>query len=239
MDFSPLLILLGVAAGLITTITGLGGGMLLVSALALVWDPLSALTVTSFALLIGNAQRVYMFRRHVDRAVATRLVAGAVPGSIAGALVATSLPPLVLHLAIVAITALAVVRTASSTAWRFPINGLTPAAAGVGALAAMSGGGGFLLGPIMLSAGLSGTRYVATAATTAVFIHIGRTTGYAINGMVGTHTLIAGAGLAVCIVAGNLIGRQLRRTLPARSLRGFEYGTPVVVAFVALAGLLA
>ena len=49
-----LLAALGIAAGLITTVSGFGGGMLLVSVLALVWDPLSALTVTSVALLIGN-----------------------------------------------------------------------------------------------------------------------------------------------------------------------------------------
>lgn len=238
MDFSPLLILLGVAAGLITTVSGLGGGMLLVSALALLWDPLSALTATSVALLIGNAQRVHMFRREVDLAIAGRLIAGAVPGSVLGALVATSLPHLVLQIAIVAITALAVAQTVSSASWTFPVRSLTPAAAAIGALAAMSGGGGFLLGPLMLAAGLSGNRYVATAATTAVFIHVGRITGYAVNGMVSTQTLIAGAGLAVTIIIGNLIGRALRRSLPARSLRSFEYGTPVVVALVAVAGLL-
>ncbi len=238
METFLLLAFLGIMAGLITTVSGLGGGMLLVSALALIWDPLSALTVTSLALLVGNAQRLYMYRRDVEVSFAWRMIAGAVPGSIAGALVAASLPPIVLQVAIVAITGLALVQAFANVTWEFPVNGLTPAAALIGALAAMSGGGGFLLGPLMLSAGVSGNRYVATAAATAVFIHVGRIIGYGINGMVTSQALIEAAGLAVLIVIGNLLGRGLRRSLSSRSLRGLEYGTPVAIALVAIAGLV-
>jgi len=238
MEISLLLISLGVLAGLITTVSGLGGGMLLVSALALIWDPLSALTVTSLALLIGNGQRLYMYRRDVRYDFAWRLILGAMPGSIAGALVASSLPNIVLQVAIVAITGLALLQVFAAVSWKFPVSGLTPAAGGVGALAAMSGGGGFLLGPLMLSAGISGNRYVATAAATAVFIHIGRLIGYSANGMMSTEVCVTAAWLAVTIVIGNLIGRALRRSLSQRSLRGFEYGTPVIIALVAVAGLV-
>ena len=169
-----LLALLGVAAGLITTVSGFGGGMMLVSALALLWDPLTALTVSSLALLVGNAQRLFMFRRSVRLRVAAPLVFGAVPGSLLGALVAGSLPPLFLQIAILGVTGLALWRAVSRTTWVFPMRALGPSAAAIGALAAMSGGGGFLLGPMMLSAGIIGETYIATGALTAVFIHMGR-----------------------------------------------------------------
>lgn len=239
MELSLLLAALAVMAGLITTVTGFGGGMLLVTVLALVWGPLPALAVSSLALLVGNGQRLYMYWRDVQINAGWRLVLGAIPGSVLGALIATSLPAWVLQVAIVSITGLALAQAMWKLPWRFPLNGLTPAAGGVGALSAMSGGGGFLLGPLMLSAGINGNAYVATGAITAVFIHISRLIGYGANGMVSAQTFVTAGWLAACIVLGNLMGRSLRQTLTARSLAGLEYGTPFVVALIAIAGLMA
>ncbi len=231
-----LLVALGVTAGLITTVSGFGGGMVLVSALALLWDPLTALTVSSLALLVGNAQRLYMFRRGIRPRVAAPLVLGAVPGSLVGALVAGSLPPLVLQASILGVTGLALWRAISGTTWAFPIRALGPAAAAIGALAAMSGGGGFLLGPLLLSAGIMGDTYIATGAVTAVFIHTGRLAGYGANGMIHADTFLVAAGIAASIVAGNVLGRWVRGRLSDRSMRGVEYAAPIACALLALAG---
>jgi uncharacterized membrane protein YfcA len=229
---------LGVAAGLITTVSGFGGGMLLVSCLAIVWDPLAAITVSSVALLVGNAQRLFMFRAHVRPRVAAQLVAGAIPGSLLGAMVATSLPGYVLQSAIIGITGLALARSYFGGNWALPIRALGPGAAAVGALAAMSGGGGFLLGPMVMSAGITGNAFLATGAVTAVFIHIARLTGYAAGGIIERDMMATAIGIAGCIVVGNVLGRSVRRRLSETSQGHVEHGVMVACAAAAIAGAL-
>src|SRR5688572_1452872 len=63
--FVALVVLLGIAAGFLTTVAGMGGGLLLVTALAVVWGPHVALPVTSLALLVGNLHRLALYRRHL------------------------------------------------------------------------------------------------------------------------------------------------------------------------------
>ena len=233
-----LITLIGVTAGLITTITGFGGGLLLVTVLAVIWDPLSAITITSIALLVGNAQRLYMFRRHPNWRMAGLLIVGAIPGSLIGAQLAGSLPTWVLQLAIVAVTGAALLRAVWFPRWKLPVRSITPGAASVGMLAAVSGGGGFLLGPLMLSAGLSGAAFIATGAMTASAIHTGRVVGYSAAGLLEVGMIATALKLAACIIVGNMLGRRLRHHIDAPMQRWFEYGAMVTCAAAAVIGTL-
>ena len=90
------IILLGLMAGVVTTVAGLGGGMMLMLCLAMLIDPLSALVISAPALLVGNAHRVMMYRREIVWPLSGRLILGAVPGSFAGGLLAVSMPPMLI-----------------------------------------------------------------------------------------------------------------------------------------------
>jgi hypothetical protein len=63
------LVPLGLLAGVLTTVAGMGGGMMLVVVLSLVWDPRVALASTAPALLVGNAHRAYLYRAQVARQI--------------------------------------------------------------------------------------------------------------------------------------------------------------------------
>src|SRR5688500_8849129 len=104
------LVPLGLTAGALTTVAGLGGGLLLLLVLSLVWDAHTALAVTAPALLIGNFHRAWMFRSKIDRRVARAFVTGAFPGALVGALFAIAVPEPVLHAMMLAMTLLAIAR---------------------------------------------------------------------------------------------------------------------------------
>ena len=87
---------LGLFAGALTTVAGMGGGMCLTLALSFLFDPRSALAITSPALLIGNIHRVWLFRKDVRWDVTWRFALGALPGALIGAIAAASLPGSVL-----------------------------------------------------------------------------------------------------------------------------------------------
>lgn len=236
--FLPLLLPLGLLAGALTTVAGLGGGVLLVLALSLVTSPAEALATTSPALLVGNLHRLVVGRSDVDRDVARPLALGALPGSALGGLLAVAVPTLVLEVLLVATTALALARAFNRLSFRPGPRALAPAGFGIGIVTATSGGGALLLAPLLLATGLAGARYVASAAAVAVAIHVGRLLGYGAGGLVTADTLVAAAVLAVAIVAGNAVGQRLRRHIDPRGGARLELGVLLVCVALALAGLV-
>jgi hypothetical protein len=229
---SATLLLLGAGAGLVTTTAGLGGGMLLLVALSLTFGPRAALACTAPALLLGNLHRFYLYRRALDRRIALRFAAGAVPGAALGGLLAVAIPPRVLGILILLSAMLAVARALLRWNWRVTPRAMTPAGLVTGALTAASGGAGVLVAPLFLSAGLAGDAYVATIAASATALHLGRIVGYGAGGLLDHTALVRAALLALAIPIGNLLGRRLalRERLPSGVV---EHVT--LVACVALA----
>ncbi|MCA9696037.1 MAG: sulfite exporter TauE/SafE family protein [Myxococcales bacterium] len=201
--------LLGVAAGTLTTVSGFGGGMLLAVALAPVLGPAGALVVVSPALALGHVHRAYLYRDQIDRRIAGRFLIGAVPGTILGGLLAASVPEQVLAVALLFGLTLAVAQALGKIPAQLGRRALIPGGASVGFLAASCGGGGVMLPPTLMSAGLSGRSFVATAATGAAVVQVVRLSTYAAAGMVGSGQLPVMAVVAVGLIGGNILGRRL------------------------------
>ena len=230
-------ILLGAIAGVITTVAGMGGGLVLTLGLSLVYGPLVALAITGPGLLIGNLHRGWLYRRHVERSTATRFVMGAVPGALIGGLLATGIPPGILQGALVALSLVASGKVLLGWRWRAPAAAITPAAALAGFVTATSGGGGLIAGPTLLSTGLTGRDYVGTGAVGAAGVHLARITGYTAGGVFDEHILLLGFTAAASILIGNLIGERLRRAIPTRIVPRLEIGVVILALGLALSGL--
>jgi hypothetical protein len=230
------LVPLGLFAGALTTVAGLGGGQLLVLALAAVFDARTALVISAPALLAGNLHRLWMYRASADRRVALAFVAGGLPGSVVGGVLAVGLPGWLIQTFLIATTALAIARALGWVSFRPRAAALTPAGFIIGAVCATSSGAGLLLAPLLLSTGLSGAAYVATAAFCAASLHLGRIGGYALGGLFDAHTLASSALLGVAILTGNLLGDRVRRHLDARAATWIEHGTLVACVLLAVLG---
>lgn len=231
------LVLLGIGAGLLTTVGGVGGGVMLVLVLSLLIGTNDALVVSAVALLVGNVHRVALFRRSIDRRVAVAFVAGAGPGSLLGGLSVVLLPPVFVRGAMALLTLVAVARFLSKTRFRAPLFALPPLGFGVGLATATAGGGGLLAGPVLLSAGLSGPTYLATASAAAAVIHVSRVVGYAATGLVSGPLVAEGALLAAAILGGNTLGKRVRERLGERQSGRLELSTLVLCVGLSLAGV--
>jgi uncharacterized membrane protein YfcA len=237
MNALSLLFLLGSASGALTTMTGLGGGLLLLLALALWFDPGTALAVTAPALLAGNLHRLFMFRRSLDRRVALRLAAGAVPGALLGGALAVQLPSAALRILLVLATAVALAKALGWLRWQPPTSAVVPVAAVGGFITGTSGGGGLLVPPLLLSMGLRGPAYLATTALSAAAMHTARLAAYGAAGWMDLERWTLAGTLALAIPAGNLIGRALSARVPPPALERFTHATLVVVCGLAVAGV--
>jgi uncharacterized protein len=235
-------IALGLAAGALTTVAGLGGGQLLVLGIAALTTPHQALLLTAPALLVGNLHRGSMLRGHIVWPTAIAFALGAVPGGIAGGLVASALPAWVVHVLMGVMTLVAVVRAlrgkGKPTAVRIPVIALVGSGFLLGAICASSSGAGLLLASILLLTGATGRSYVATAAICAAVLHGGRLIGYGAGGMLSLEALIPSAGLAAAIIAGNLLGERYRQLVPARLEPWIEQGTLVACVVLVIAGAI-
>jgi uncharacterized membrane protein YfcA len=231
------LLVLGLLAGALTTVAGLGGGQLLVLALATVAGPREALAISAPALLAGNLHRFALYRAHADVRAAVAFAAGAVPASALAGWLAVSLPPWLLSLLLGATTLFAVGRGLGLIKLAPPPNALPAAGAIIGAICATSSGAGMLLAPLLLATGLTGPAYIATGALCAASMHIGRVAGYAAGGGFGVVTLGQSALLAVAIVGGNLLGDRSRSAIPARAEPWIEHATLVTCVALAIVQL--
>lgn len=231
------LIPMGLAAGVLTTVAGMGGGMMMVLLLSLVWDAPTALAVTSPALFFGNVHRAWLYRTEIDWRVTMIFAAGAVPAALMGGVIAAEVPPALLHGLMLGTTILAVLRTAGLIAWKPPPAALLPAGFFVGVLAATSGAGAVLVAPVIMATGLLGDRYIATVASAAIALHTGRIAGYSVAGLFDAETLQRSAILAVAIFAGNLVGQRIRRGMSDRVGRTIEVAALSACTVLALVGV--
>jgi len=232
------LVPLALLAGLLTTVAGMGGGVMLLLGLSMFMDPLTALMITGPGLLLGNLHRLWLYREHVQRPIAKRFVAGAVPGALIGGMLATAAPEVLLRVAMIALAGLAVARVVFDWTWRPPAPAMVPGGATAGFATATVGGGGLVAGPLLLSTGLTGRPYVATAAVGAASIHISRLAGYGAGGALEVEPLLLGLVAAACISAGNLLGDKARSLIPDVAVPRLEVGVVVGCLGLALLGMV-
>lgn len=228
---------LGVAAGALTTIAGIGGGLVITLVLAVAWEPHAALAVSAPALLMGNVHRLWLLRAEVDRTAALLLAGPALVGALVGGLVAAALPDGVLRWLLVVVTVLAIARELGLAA----LPGKRPWLVGGGLLVGMttatSGAGGLLLAPLMLAAGLRGLPFIATGAVVGTTMHVAQSLAFGSTGMLGPDLLPVALALGVAILAGNVAGRRLRPRLGERASHRLTWGTLLGGLVLAVAGV--
>jgi uncharacterized membrane protein YfcA len=233
----PIVIALGTLAGALTTVAGLGGGMLLILALSHVVDPHWALACSALPLLIGNVHRVYLFRQHVSREHVLALASGAVPGALLGGLVSTSVPAVVVQWLMLAMTALAICRALGFWRWQPRARALSPAGAVIGAITAGAGGGGLLMAPLLMAAGLRGERYIATASAVCATMHLARLIGYGAGGLVDMRLIGYALVVALAIVSGNALGKRMRALLSEKRSGALMYAVLITCTVLAIGGV--
>ncbi len=202
--------LLGMAAGLLTTLAGLGGGLVMTLVLAAIIGPQSALALAAPALLLGNVHRIWLFRDHIDGPLVLPFIAGAVPGALLGGILTVALPEWFLKVSIALAMTYAVARHFKWIRYAPTARALVPMTFLVGLVTATSGGGGLLLGPLLLATGAQGGRFVVSASIIAASIHVTRGIAYGAGGLIAPSTLAAAAVLGLAIIAGNTLGKRAR-----------------------------
>lgn len=232
------IVIAGLLSGLATTVAGMGGGLMLLIALTvLLDDPVTALVVSSPALLLGNVHRLWMYRSHVDRPIALGFVSGAMPAAFVAGLLVVSVPEAALRWLLFGVALVAATRGLGlwsfrpKPAWGPPLGVLA------GGLHSTAGGAGVVLAPYLMARELVGPAYVGTMAATAVGLHLARLAAYGAGGLVDGGSVGTGLLLAGCIMVGNAVGARVSLLLSEASQRRVQVGALLATAGLAVVGV--
>jgi len=200
------------------SVGGFAGGLLLAICLAPIIGVKETVPVTATAMIVSHMTRVWVFRRAVAWHVFRPVFAVAVPGIALGAIVYIALPvgivAVVLGLFLVAAVPLR--RYLAKREFAVGRRGLALAAVPYGLISGTTFGGGMLLAPVLLAAGLAGEPLVATVASLGFGLNVTKTVIFGFSPLLTRELALAGLLVGLCTIPGAYAGRWIVRRTPIR-----------------------
>lgn len=213
------LIALSFVTSLMTAALGLGGGILMVAAMASVMPPAALIPVHGLVQLGSNSGRALLFHRFIRRSIVVWFLLGAIVGVTIGAQVAIRLPREVL-LIVVGGFVLVTTWMPSLGRYRIPDRGFTVIGAVTAFITMFAGATGPFLAPF-LSPERLGDRHatIGTFAACMTLKHGLKVTAFAAVGFAYLPWLPLVGLMIVSGFLGTIIGRQIVTRIPEARFR--------------------
>lgn len=209
-------LILALAVGTISGISGFGAGLMLSAYLLPILGARVTVPVLAVAMVLTNAGRVWAFRDSLSLRIALPVLAGVLPGALAGAYAFGALGGAWADLIVGGFLIISVVlrralagQTLAATPPVLAIGG-----AATGLLSGITTGAGMLLIPLLLGAGLPARALVATDAFVSGSMHVARVAGYAAGGVLGPDLVVLGLALGAATVPGSRAAAWLVARIP-------------------------
>lgn len=228
-----ILLVAAFAGSILGGVAGFGAGLIMLPLLASIVGVRAAAPILTVTMLLGNLSRIWWSRHELDRLVAVRFLAGAVPATAIGAVFYAGATSEWLRwiiggflIAALPLRRLLLSRRAPILLRHFPVIGVC-----FGALSAVVVTIGPVLTPFFLAYGLRRGAFIATEAVCAFAMHVTRGVVFTRYALITWETAAVGAVLGSTMFGGAWIGRRL---LDRMSDRVFLI---IIEALIAGAGL--
>lgn len=209
-----ILILVGLAAGLLSGSVGFGGGMILLPVITYFYGVEVAVPVSTIAQMLSNLSRVVIGWKEIDwRAVGMFLLL-AVPFTALGAFGFAKVPkgPMTIVLCSFLIV-FAVMKLMGKM--RLPHRPSTMVVGGgvTGLVNGLLGISGPLSSAVFLTLELAPVSYIASEATTAAVMHIVKAIVYGKLNLMSDSIFLSGCGIGCAMILGNFIAMRFIRNV--------------------------
>ena len=229
------------ASSVLSSALGVGGYAMLPLFVSF-YGAKSGVAVITVYFLFQNFAKLLMTWRHVDFALATRLVAWSLPGALLGGALLVVVPAQAFQrvlgagvLAMVIGPRLRPRRPAAPRSARAERAGFALFALAYGVASGALGSGNVLKGPFLTSLGVVKERYIGTYALTSCALNVPKLLVYRGGGIAPGAVLASAWPLLLVSLAGTYAGTRLLRHIPPA---WFERITSAVFVVAALAMLL-
>jgi len=219
----------------LSTLAGGGSPLILIPAASALLGPTAVPPTITVGMLCGNAQRIWIYRQHVDRVVTAWFMPGAIAGAVLGAFAFSQLQVTWLGLLLGLFLLVSIFTYSLSQhfealrvqAWYF-----LPAGFVYAFLSGLIGSTGPLLNSFYLNYGLDKEGLVGTKSANVAAVHAVKIAAYLAFGALTPEHLIYGLAIGIGALPGNWLGQRVLERMDERQFR------QVVLAFVAVSGLL-
>lgn len=201
-------------SSVLSGVAGFGGAMIFLPFLVATYGVRASVPILTIAVLMGNASRVYFFRKALDWKIIGLFSAGAIPLAVMGSFVYVSLPGdwikrgIGLFLLLTVLVRRFYRPLGMRRAWLFvPLGGAS------GFLSAVVGGVGPLSAPFFLAYGLTKEAFVGTEALCAVGMHLTKSITYQRLDVLGRQELIAGVAFGLLMSIGSYVAKHILERL--------------------------
>ncbi|MCP4754796.1 MAG: sulfite exporter TauE/SafE family protein [Proteobacteria bacterium] len=195
-------------SSIVSGLTGMGGGFILLVFLASSFPPTVLIPLHGSLQLISNLSRGFLFFRHIDWKIAGLFAVGAMIGSFFGSLLLIDIPQtsfrIVLGIAILAMTWMPKLEKVPKVRGLFAYVG-----AGSTFLSLFIGATGPLIAPFFLKSGLIKENLVATKSACQIPLHVFKIIVYLTSGFLLGPWIPVLAGAIPAMFLGIWTGKQL------------------------------
>lgn len=226
-----ILIVVGLAAGLLSGSVGFGGGMILLPVITYFYGVEVAVPVSTIAQMLSNLSRVVMGWKEIDwRAVGMFLLL-AVPFTALGAFGFAKVPkgPMTIVLCSFLIV-FAVMKLMGKM--RLPHRPSTMVVGGgvTGLVNGLLGISGPLSSAVFLTLELAPVSYIASEATTAAVMHIVKAIVYGKLNLMSDSIFLSGCGIGCAMILGNFIAMRFIRNVNKKLYQKVVAGIMIAVS---------
>ncbi|MGY8990455.1 MAG: sulfite exporter TauE/SafE family protein [Rhodospirillales bacterium] len=211
-----ILTLIGLAIGalfcsFVVGLSAVGGGLLMAVIIEPVLGIKAVVPVISVYLLISNVARVVIYRESINWRKVLPILIPLVPAVALGTKVYLALEPgiIALILGTILIISVPIRRITAEKKLEIGNKGMLCVGAGFGFYSGTALGGGIILIPVFLGAGVFGPALIATDAVVSIVVNVTRTAMFGWHDALGLQLLLVGAILGIvsfpCIWASRWI----------------------------------
>lgn len=236
-----LIFVLGIAAFILSTISGGGGALVLVPILNWLIGVSNTAPVLNLGSFLGRPARLIIFWKHIQWRVCLYYAPTAILGAVMGSWLFSSFRILWLQV----VVGLFLI----STVWQFRFGkkeksfhvGLwyfAPIGLLVSVLGTIIGALGPVLNPFYLNYGLEKEELIATKTANSFLMGISQISSYAFFGLLHNQLWVYGIALGLGATIGNIVGKRFLSTMKSTTFRKWLIALMVVSGVLLIYGVL-
>jgi uncharacterized membrane protein YfcA len=201
-----------------SAITGAGGAVIVSLALAPLMGVAAMVQIVTVAMVVSHVARVGAFRSDIDWPSAGLVLASAAPGCIVGSLIYVQLDERTIAVVLAAflVFVVAAKRLMPKDMGRLPRPVLAMASFMFGLMSGTTIGGGMLVLPILIGAGLAGMRLVGTDAAIGLVVHLVKALVFAAGGALTLELFALGLVVGAVMIPGAWAAKWIVKRMPLR-----------------------
>lgn len=216
-----LILVIGLAAGVVSGIIGTGSSIILIPVLAHVYGPKAAVPIMAIAAVMANFSRILAWWREVDwRAVAAYSATG-IPAAALGARTMLSLSPRLVDAAIGAFLLLMIPmrRWLARNFVKLRLPHMAIAGAFIGFLTGIVASTGPVSVPVFIGYGLTRGAFIGTEAAASLSIYVTKALTFQGLGALPVDDLLKGLTVGAALMLGSFIAKPFLLRLAPETFR--------------------